>query len=147
MQRTPVLKLNHSGKLKLTPISPRVISITPQKFFWWAGLITVLLTHGSRINTDRSPTSRAFRGHGPQGNFLDFNSPKVPFPGFLSHSDRIFTDCPNHYPDFDLESLKFFTKHIFILWKIWPISVKRCKLVWIHACFSNVNFPPKNSFA
>ena len=78
-------------------------------------MITVLLTHGSRINTDRSPTSRAFRGHGPQGNFLDFNSLKVPFPGFLSHSDRILTDHPNHYPDFDLESLKFFTKNIFIM--------------------------------
>ena len=33
----------------------------------------------------------------------------------VSHSDRILTDCPNHYPEFNLESLKFFTKNIFIM--------------------------------
>ena len=47
--------------------------------------------------------------------FWILTPPKSHFPGFLSHSDRIFTDHPNHYPDFDLESLKFFTKNIFIL--------------------------------
>ena len=46
--------------------------------------------------------------------FWDFNSPKVPFPGSLSHSDRIFTDFSKHFPDINLESLKFFTKNIFI---------------------------------
>ena len=40
---------------------------------------------------------------------------KVPFPRFLSHSDGIFTDCPNHFPDINFESLKFFTKNIFIM--------------------------------
>ena len=38
-----------------------------------------------------------------------------PFPGFLTHSDRIFTDCPNHFQDFNLESLKIFTKNTFII--------------------------------
>ena len=33
----------------------------------------------------------------------------------VSHSDRIRTDYPNHYPEFNLESLKFFTKNIFIM--------------------------------
>ena len=33
----------------------------------------------------------------------------MPFPGFLSHSDGIFTDCPNHFP------FHFFTKNIFIM--------------------------------
>ena len=44
----------------------------------------------------------------PQEFFLDFNSPKSPFSEFLSHSDRKFTDYTNHFPDFNLESLKFF---------------------------------------
>ena len=35
--------------------------------------------------------------------------------GFLSHSDRILTDCPNHFPDFNLESLFFLIKNIFIM--------------------------------
>ena len=35
--------------------------------------------------------------------------------GFLSHSDRILTDCPNHFPDFSLESLFFLIKNIFIM--------------------------------
>ena len=39
----------------------------------------------------------------------------MPFPGCLSHSDGIFTDCPNHFPDINFESLKFFTKNIFIM--------------------------------
>ena len=35
--------------------------------------------------------------------------------GFLSHSDRILTDCPNHFPDFDLESFSFFESKIYLL--------------------------------
>ena len=46
---------------------------------------------------------------------LRFAGYKFPFPGFLTHSDRIFTDCPNHFLDFNLESLKFFTKNTFIM--------------------------------
>ena len=70
---------------------------------------------GSRINTDRFPSSREVRGHAPSWNFLNFNSSKYPFSflGFLSHSDRIFTDFPNHLPDFNLESLKFSLKYIY----------------------------------
>ena len=30
--------------------------------------------------------------------------------GFMSHSDRILTDCPNHFPDFNLESFSFFNQ-------------------------------------
>ena len=33
----------------------------------------------------------------------------------MIHSDRIFTDCPNHFWDFNLETLKFFTKNTFIM--------------------------------
>ena len=54
--------------------------------------------------------------------------------GFLSHSDRILTDCPNHFPDFDLESFSFFESKIYLLWKIWPISIKQWKPMWIRAC-------------
>ena len=40
-------------------------------------------------------------------------TPQSPrFPGFPRHSDRTFTDCPNHFPDINLESLEFFTKNI-----------------------------------
>ena len=48
--------------------------------------------HGSMINTDCFP-KRALKVQacpGSTGNFLDFNSPKGPFPWFLSwHLDRI----------------------------------------------------------
>ena len=30
--------------------------------------------------------------------------------GFMSHSDRILTDCPNHFPYFNLESFSFFNQ-------------------------------------
>ena len=63
---------------------------------------------GSRINTDRFPTSTEVWRHAPPGIFLGFLLPKVPFSGFLSHSDRKFTDYTNHFPDFNLESVKFF---------------------------------------
>ena len=33
----------------------------------------------------------------------------------MIHSDRIFTDFPNHFSDFNLEGLKFFTKNTFIM--------------------------------
>ena len=34
--------------------------------------------------------------------------PKIFLAGFLSRSERKFTDYTNHFPDFNLESLKFF---------------------------------------
>ena len=40
----------------------------------------------------------------------------------------------DHFPDFNLESATIIIK-ICLLWIIWPISVKRWKPVWIHACF------------
>ena len=63
---------------------------------------------GSRINTDRFPTSTEVWGHAPPGICFGFLLPKVPFSGFLSHSDRKFTDYTNYFPDFNLESVKFF---------------------------------------
>ena len=34
----------------------------------------------------------------------------------MIHSDRIFTDCPNHFSDFNLEGLlSFLTKNTFIM--------------------------------
>ena len=69
----------------------------------------------SRINTDQFPTSRKIWGHAPPGNFWHFNSPHSPFLGFWLIQTVLFTDCPNHFPDFNLESLKFLTKNIFIM--------------------------------
>ena len=68
----------------------------------------------NRINTSRFPTLREVWGHASTKNIWIL-APKVSFPRFLSHSDRILTDCPNHLPDFNLESLKSFTKNIFIM--------------------------------
>ena len=73
------------------------------------------------------------------GYFLGFSLPQVPFLGFLSHSDRTPTSfillgwsiCPLQFPDFNLEGFLF---KIYLLWKIWPISVKRWKSVSIPAC-------------
>ena len=50
------------------------------------------------------------REHATQEIFFRFQFPKVPFPEFLSHSDKIFTDSPNHFPDFNLESFGFLPK-------------------------------------
>ena len=68
----------------------------------------------NRINTSRFPTLREVWGHASTKNIWIL-APKVSFPRFLSHSDRILTDRPNRFPDFNLESLKSFTKNIFIL--------------------------------
>ena len=50
-----------------------------------------LCRRGSRINNDRFPKRAPKAGgvRGSPGNVLDFILPKVLFPGFLSHSDRI----------------------------------------------------------
>ena len=57
---------------------------------------------GSRINTDRfpkrAPKAQAFAGSGGMSqweSFFDFKLPKVPFLGFLSHSDRIIWPFPS----------------------------------------------------
>ena len=53
--------------------------------------------------------------YAPPGNFWIL-SPQSPLSRVsVSHSDRIRTDCPNYYPDFNLESSEFFTKNIFIM--------------------------------
>ena len=73
--------------------------------------------HRSRINTERFPTSRKVWGHAPLGNSLHFNSPNSPFLGFWLIQTLFFTDFPNHFPDFNLESLKFkvFKNTLFIM--------------------------------
>ena len=75
--------------------------------------VFVCSRRGSRINGDRFPkqrtpkaqASRGVRGHAPPGNALDFN----------------------HLSPLSCVSESF--------WKLWPISVKRWKPVWIRACF------------
>ena len=65
----------------------------------------------SRINTDLFPL----------GNFLEIDSPKSLFLGFWVIQTSLF-------PDFNLKSF-FLIKNLFIIRKIWPISVKRWKAV------------------
>ena len=105
---------------------------------------TILPRCRTRINTDRFPkwASKAkassggggrVQGHTTLGNFSDFNSPKSPFPGFLSHSDRIIdVDIGQfHWPWMEpcnLESF-LFIKNIDLLRKIWLISGKQWKPV------------------
>ena len=36
----------------------------------------------------------------------------------------------------DFHFLKLYFPRFWVIWKIWPISVKRCKPVWIHACYA-----------
>ena len=69
----------------------------------------------SRINTDWFPTSRKVWGHAPLGHFLHFNAPNSPFLGFWLIQTVFFTDCPNHFPDFNMESFKFLKKNTFIM--------------------------------
>ena len=65
----------------------------------------------------------------PPGNFLDFNSLMSHFLGF---SVTQTGNCPNCFWDFNLEFS--FIKKIYLLWKIWPISIKQWKPVWICCC-------------
>ena len=104
-------------------------------------LITVLLRCRSRKNTDQFPNSREVWEHAPLGNFLDFNSPKSPFLGFCQslRQDTYWLSKPLSR----IQLGKFKVFYLYLLWKIWPISVKRWKLVCIHACFSDVNFLKK----
>ena len=68
----------------MRPVIIYVLSKTQNVGYrWWESLL-LRHTHrrGSRINTDRFPTSREDCGHAPPGNVFDFNSPKSPFLGF-----------------------------------------------------------------
>ena len=63
-------------------------------------------------------------GHAPSGNFLDFNSLK---------DIRCSIHLGWSFATWNVFSL--FKKYTYnVLWKIWPLSVKWWKLVWIHAC-------------
>ena len=66
--------------------------------------------HGSTINTDRFPkrapkeqASSGVRGHAPLGNLIWILTPQSPVFWVCEHLDRISTDCPNHFPAFNLE--------------------------------------------
>ena len=102
---------------------------------------------GSRRNTGRfpklAPKAQAFRGvrgYASPGAFLDFNSLKSPFLGFSSHSDRILASSIHLGWSPSTWKVFFYLLKIFRFWKIWPISVKPRKPVWIRACRSN-SFP------
>ena len=108
--------------------------------FFFLCKVCVHCRRGSRINTDRFPTRvlkaqafRGVRGHVFPGAFLDFNSLKSSFLGF-----RVIQTGYWLVP-FTLDEApqlgKFFCLlKIYRFWKIWPISVKPRKPVWIRAC-------------
>ena len=107
--------------------------ISGLKFYDSARASLALFRRGSRIHTDRFPKRalkvQAFGGSGGMSQwviFFDFKLPKVPFLGFLSHSDRIIWPVPSGMKPCNL---------IYLLWKTWPISIKQWKPVWIRACF------------
>ena len=92
-------------------------------------IIIVMIRRGSRINTDRFPkralkaqTFSGVQGLAPQKNYLDFYSSESPFLGF-------WVIQMGYWPGFNLESV--FILKIYFIWKMWPISVKRWKPVWI----------------
>ena len=94
-----------------------------------------------RVHTDRFPKQplkgrtllRGVLGHAPPGNLMDFlKLPKVPFPGFLSHSDRMLAS--SILLGWSLATWKVLSLlKIYLLWKVWPIFVNRWKPVWIRA--------------
>ena len=96
---------------------------------------------GSRVHTDRFPKQplkgrtllRGVLGHAPPGNLMDFlKLPKVPFPGFLSHSDRMLAS--SILLGWSLATWKVLSLlKTYLLWKVWPIFVNRWKPVWIRA--------------
>ena len=71
------------------------------------------------------------RGMHPGEMCLDFYTLRSPFLGFSVIQS-------GYWPDFNSES--FFLEKFIHLWKLWPIFVKRCRPVWIHAC--NINVSP-----
>ena len=101
-----------------------------------------LLRRRSRINTDwfpkRAPKKDASRGVWgmlPQKFFLDFNSQK----SFESFRQDIYC-LPKLYDRFQRGKFFGLIKNI-LLRKIWPISIKQWKSVWIHAwCYSLKDF-------
>ena len=78
----------------------------------------------SRINTNwfsqMSAKGTNFKpgpGAGSLSKFFGFLPPKVPFPGFPSHSDRISS----------WKVFLLFKIYNYSLWKMWPISLKQWK--------------------
>ena len=82
----------------------------------------------------RVPKAQASRGRGGMTlviNFFVFNFLKSPFLGLeLSLSERILAS--SILLEWSLATWKVFSL-IYLLWKIWPISVKRWKPMWIRA--------------
>ena len=89
------------------------------------------------INADRfpkrAPKNQASRGVREKLFWISF--PKR----LLTHPDKIFTVCQNHLTDFNLENF-FVQLKIYLSWKIWPISIKQWKPVWIRACWKQTDF-------
>ena len=95
----------------------------------------------SRINIGwfprQAPRLLVVWGHAPIGIFLDFNSLISPL-SWLSKSFREDVGL-FHSPWMKHLSNLFSRFQLFktyLLWKIWPISIKQRKLVWIGTCYS-----------
>ena len=90
-----------------------------------------LLRRGSRTSTDRLPTSREVWGRGSSGNFLIL-TPQSPL-SWVSESFRqdIYL-LSKSLCRFNLESLKLFTKNIFIMKNLTNFC-KTVRPVWIRA--------------
>ena len=79
------------------------------KCFIYVKVLSLMDRRGSRINSyrfhKRAPKGQVSRagvsGACSPGKSFGFKVPKVPFLGSLNHSDRIFTDCLNHFLDFN----------------------------------------------
>ena len=107
---------------------------------------------GSRINTDRFPKRGAEESSlcgspdAPPGIFLGFNSLKFPFPGFclMPGNWKKKTFVQTIFQISTWKVLQLLLK-IYLLWKTWPISVKRWKQVWIRACIGWLTNPFSSS--
>ena len=102
----------------------------------------------------REQASRGARGHAPPGIFLDTSSLKFAFPGFWFIGAGKGIKFPEigkrkhlSRPFSRFQLGKFLLLKISLLWKIWPISVKRWKPVWIRACWCcSLKFNSKVTF-
>ena len=96
-------------------------------FFWFSEAVflaawPIRSKCGSRISTDQFPSLQGDQRACTIRKCFGFKLPEVPFPGFLSHSERILAR---------FQRGKYFLFEEYLFMKIWPIFVKRWKPVWI----------------
>ena len=125
--------------LPLQPLDRQCWNAAHCKRMEQSGNIRTCSRRGSRINTDRlseratkAQGCKGVRGHAPPGNFLGFwvfwrDIGKFHFPRI-----KLWKSADYFISRFQLGKF-FYILKIYLLWKLWLISVKRRKPEWIRA--------------